>query len=83
MKEKTEHSQYVSNDMSKMSDNTCISHLPTAVPAYWDPGGLASLIINEFYSPHQHNYMLAQNKLIFTHMLETFTKFSLFNFLNY
>ena len=34
MKGKTEHSQYVSNDMSQMSDNMCISCLPTAVPAY-------------------------------------------------
>ena len=34
MKGKTEHSQYVSNDMSQMSDNKCISCLPTAVPAY-------------------------------------------------
>ena len=42
MKGKTEHSQYVSNDMSQMSDNMCISCLPTAVPAYWDPRGLAS-----------------------------------------
>ena len=32
MKGKTEHPQYVSNDMSQMSDNMCISSLPTAVP---------------------------------------------------
>ena len=42
MKGKIEHSQYVSNDMSQMSDNMCISRPPAAVPAYWDPGGSAS-----------------------------------------
>ena len=42
MKGKTKHSQYVSNDMPQMSDNMCISCLPAAVPAYWDPRGSAS-----------------------------------------
>ena len=45
MKENTEHSQYVSNDMSQMSDNICISRPPAAVPAYWDTAGSASFYI--------------------------------------
>ena len=46
MKGKTEHSQYVSNDMSQMSDNMCISCLSAAVSAYWNPRGSASSIID-------------------------------------
>ena len=42
MKGKTEHSQYVSDDMSQMTGNMCISCPLNAVLAYWDPGGLAS-----------------------------------------
>ena len=49
MKRKTEHFQYISNDMSQMSDNMCISCPPTAVLAYWDPGGLASFINVKYF----------------------------------
>ena len=38
MKGKTEHSQYVLNDMSQMSDDMCISCPTIAVPVYWHLG---------------------------------------------
>ena len=48
MKGKTEHFQYVSNEMSQMSDNMCISCPSAVVAAYWDPGGLAHFLCNKF-----------------------------------